>query len=245
MNRVLLAFAGAAAGITSVSSCFPMDVVRTRLLVTGGMDKYGGVRACIARLYAKEGIGAFLSGFPPGYHRHDPNGAVYYTVYDRLKMKRLKQLEAEEEAAREEKRGERAGGCRAENDREPIRVEQGYMMLFGALAGASAEFSTYPLEVVRRRMQLQGGRGRCRKSSARALRRMTTTLSIIVRRHGVAGLYMGCLPSVIQVLPERRVGVLLVRDVQAVLERGRRVSVPRQGEVWSVRALFSPLSHSS
>ena len=42
VNEVLLAFAGAAAGITSVSSCFPMDVVRTRLLVTGGMDKYGG-----------------------------------------------------------------------------------------------------------------------------------------------------------------------------------------------------------
>jgi hypothetical protein len=31
------------------------------------------------------------------------------------------------------------------------------MMLFGAMAGATAEFSTYPFEVVRRRMQLQGG----------------------------------------------------------------------------------------
>ena len=37
---MLLAFAGAAAGITSVGSCFPMDVVRTRLLVTG--DGYTG-----------------------------------------------------------------------------------------------------------------------------------------------------------------------------------------------------------
>ena len=33
------------------------------------------------------------------------------------------------------------------------------MMLFGALAGAAAEFSTYPFEVIRRRMQLQGGQG--------------------------------------------------------------------------------------
>jgi len=36
VNSMLLAAAGAAAGITSVSLCFPMDVVRTRMLVTGG-----------------------------------------------------------------------------------------------------------------------------------------------------------------------------------------------------------------
>lgn len=208
VNEVLLAFAGAAAGITSVSSCFPMDVVRTRLLVTGGMDKYGGVRACISRLYKKEGMGAFYRGFLPAIIAMTPNGAVYYTVYDRLKMKRLKQLEAEEEAAREEKRGEARGRMSStENDREPIRVEQGYMMLSGALAGASAEFSTYPLEVVRRRMQLQGGKGTMSQvMGRRALRRMTTTLSIIVRRHGLAGLYMGVVPSVAQVLPSAALG---------------------------------------
>ena len=33
VDKALLAFAGAAAGVTSVCSCFPMDVVRTRLLV--------------------------------------------------------------------------------------------------------------------------------------------------------------------------------------------------------------------
>ena len=210
VNKVLLAFAGAAAGITSVSSCFPMDVVRTRLLVTGGMDKYGGVRACISRLYKKEGVGAFYRGFLPAIIAMTPNGAVYYTVYDRLKMKRLKQLEAEAEeaAARGGKRGEARGrGSSSEDDREPIRVEQGYMMLFGALAGASAEFSTYPLEVVRRRMQLQGGKGTMSQvMGRRALRRMTTTLSIIVRRHGFAGLYMGVVPSVAQVLPSAALG---------------------------------------
>ena len=142
VNRVLLAVAGACAGLTSVSTCFPMDVVRTRLLVAGGMAKYGGVRRCIARLHAKEGFGAFYRGFLPAIIAMTPNGAVYYTVYDRLKTRRIKRLEEEARA-----RGDAQTSAHAGSGGGPIRVEQGYMMLFGAAAGATAEFSTYPLEV--------------------------------------------------------------------------------------------------
>ena len=138
---------------------------------------------------------------------------MYCTVYDRLKMNRLKRLEAEaeapaEEAARGGRRGEARGRMSSsENDREPIRVEQGYMMLFRRARRRLAEFSTYPLEVVRRRMQLQGGKGTMSQvMGRRALRRMTTTLIIIVGRHGFAGLYMGVVPSVAQVLPSAALG---------------------------------------
>jgi solute carrier family 25 phosphate transporter 23/24/25/41 len=72
VDKILLAVAGAAAGVTSVSSCFPMDVVRTRLLVTGGMKKYGGVAACIRTLYTREGHRRVLPRISPGDHRHDP-----------------------------------------------------------------------------------------------------------------------------------------------------------------------------
>jgi solute carrier family 25 phosphate transporter 23/24/25/41 len=68
VSRGLLAAAGAAAGVTAVSSCFPMDVVRTRLMVTGGMVKYGGMRACIATMYTKQVISPSM--FPSLYTRH-------------------------------------------------------------------------------------------------------------------------------------------------------------------------------
>ena len=81
------------------------------------------------------------------------------------------------------------------------------MMLFGAVAGAAAEFSTYPFEVIRRRMQLQGGRGSMSSVfGKRALRRMTTTVRIIVKNHGLKGLYIGVVPSVAQVLPSAALG---------------------------------------
>ena len=207
VDKLLLAAAGAAAGVTSVSSCFPMDVVRTRLLVTGGMEKYGGVAACIRTLYRREGLGAFYRGFLPAIIAMTPNGAVYYTVYDRLKARRIKQIEAQRERDRVSlgkpavERGDQG------NHTIKPRVEQHYMMLFGAVAGAAAEFSTYPLEVVRRRMQLQGGTSSVSQVfGVDAFKRMTMTLSVILKRKGIAGLYVGSVPSVMQVLPSAALG---------------------------------------
>ena len=215
VDKILLAVAGAAAGVTSVSSCFPMDVVRTRLLVTGGMKKYGGVAACIRTLYTREGIGAFYRGFLPAIIAMTPNGAVYYTVYDRLKARRIKQIEAERGV--EEQKGKKGSGKQTKgpggqtNTNKDAsgtpRVEQHYMMLFGAMAGATAEFSTYPFEVVRRRMQLQGGTSSMSQVfGSVALRRMTMTLNVIVKKKGLAGLYVGAAPSVMQVLPSAALG---------------------------------------
>ena len=215
VDKALLAFAGAAAGVTSVCSCFPMDVVRTRLLVTGGMKKYGGVAACIRTLYTREGIGAFYRGFLPAIIAMTPNGAVYYTVYDRLKARRIKQIEAERGV--EETKGKKGSGKQTKgpggqtNTNKDAsgtpRVEQHYMMLFGAIAGATAEFSTYPFEVVRRRMQLQGGTSSMSQVfGSEALRRMTMTLNVIVKKKGLAGLYVGAAPSVMQVLPSAALG---------------------------------------
>ena len=209
VDKLLLAAAGAAAGVTSVSSCFPMDVVRTRLLVTGGMEKYGGVASCIRTLYTREGLGAFYRGFLPAIIAMTPNGAVYYTVYDRLKARRIKQMEAERErgnVAKDVGKNNRVERNVAKDVGKP-RVEQHYMMLFGAVAGAAAEFSTYPFEVIRRRMQLQGGTSSVSQVfGSDAFKRMTMTLNVILKRKGIAGLYVGSVPSVMQVLPSAALG---------------------------------------
>jgi solute carrier family 25 phosphate transporter 23/24/25/41 len=145
-----------------------------------------------------------------------PNGAVYYTVYDRLKARRIKQIEAEREV--EETKGKKGSGKQTKGGKQTNtntnkdasgtpRVEQHYMMLFGAIAGATAEFSTYPFEVVRRRMQLQGGTSSMSQVfGSEALRRMTMTLNVIVKKKGLAGLYVGAAPSVMQVLPSAALG---------------------------------------
>jgi solute carrier family 25 phosphate transporter 23/24/25/41 len=168
------------------------------------------VAACIRTLYRREGLGAFYRGFLPAIIAMTPNGAVYYTVYDRLKARRIKQIEAQRErdrvaSGKPKPRVDRDQG-KTPTGNKP-RVEQHYMMLFGAIAGAAAEFSTYPLEVVRRRMQLQGGPGSVSQVfGVDAFKRMTMTLSVILKRKGIAGLYVGAVPSVMQVLPSAALG---------------------------------------
>lgn len=82
----------------------------------------------------------------------------------------------------------------------------------GAAAGAAAELAVYPMEVVRRRMQVaamqlaaaSGGAGAASSSSLAALAGATSfrgAAASLVRERGVAGLYAGLGPTMLQVLP--------------------------------------------
>jgi hypothetical protein len=53
--------AGGAAGVTAVLCCFPLDLLRTRLLVPGG-SKYGGALQTLRGIVRQEGVGALYTG---------------------------------------------------------------------------------------------------------------------------------------------------------------------------------------
>jgi solute carrier family 25 phosphate transporter 23/24/25/41 len=206
-----------------------MDVVRTRMLVAGGMVKYGSVGKCFASIMTKEGLSGFYRGFLPALFALTPNGAVYYTMYDHLKSNRLRTLEkeaaerAERAAAAAGKAGKRGNGAKGAviemEAPHAIRVEQGYMMLFGAVAGCAAEFSTYPFEVIRRRMQMQMGTSSVSSAvGMKALRRMTKTLRVILNSRGIPGLYAGCVPGIAQVLPSAALGYYSYEMFKIVLD---------------------------
>ena len=79
----------------------------------------------------------------------------------------------------------------------------------GAAAGAAAELAMYPMEVVRRRMQVASmqlaASGASSSSSTAALAKSATTFrgaaASLLRERGVAGLYAGVGPTMLQVLP--------------------------------------------
>jgi solute carrier family 25 phosphate transporter 23/24/25/41 len=93
------------------------------------------------------------------------------------------------------------------------------MMLFGAVAGCAAEFSTYPFEVIRRRMQMQMGTSSVSSAvGMKALRRMTKTLRVILNSRGIPGLYAGCVPGIAQVLPSAALGYYSYEMFKIVLD---------------------------
>jgi len=217
-RRFGLVCAGAGAGMTAVVTCFPMDVLRTRLLTNGGQEKYGSFWACVKTMYRQEGMSTFYRGITPALVSMVPNAAVYYSVYDGLKNRRLAQLNAEREAASgKRRRGKGADG--AAGDSAVKTIEQKNMMLYGAIAGVASEASTYPFEVVRRRMQMQGGRSSTSIVFGRkALMSMANTLRSVARESGARSLYAGLGPSCIQVLPSAALGYYTYEMFKLLLE---------------------------
>ena len=73
------------AGVTSTVTCFPLDVMRTRVMGPGG-HVYGGVLSTFKNLLQKEGISSLYVGLLPAVISMAPAGAVFYGVYDLLKV---------------------------------------------------------------------------------------------------------------------------------------------------------------
>ena len=76
--------AGGGAGICYWLSCYPMDVIKARLLGAPDVSppKYRGVVHCAREIYAKEGGRAFFKGFTPCILRAFPANAAAFTAFE-------------------------------------------------------------------------------------------------------------------------------------------------------------------
>lgn len=118
----------------------------------------------------KEGFLSLYKGLTPALISMGPASAVFYALYDMLRSSYL---------SHKKKMG---GG---ETELGPVRT-----LIYGAIAGACAETVTYPLEVLRRQLQLQQA----------ANLGLASAFIQLIRRDGVGSLFAGLLPSTLQVL---------------------------------------------
>ena len=172
--------------------------MRTRLIAPGG-EALGGMLGCFNQMIHREGFLSLYKGLFPALLSMVPSGAVFYGVYDILKAQYLQSPKAQRELqrliveARREKSSSNIDGVLShENDNVSPQLEVGPIrtLIFGAIAGACAEVVTYPLEVVRRQLQLQ-------QSTAKI--GLLAAFQSIVERDGFGALFSGVTPSTIQV----------------------------------------------
>jgi len=131
------------AGSTATLLCYPLDVIRTRMLSNSG-DLYLTARGTVKAILRDETIASFYVGCAPAVVSTAASGAIFYGVYDILKSRHSALLG---------RQGAKEGAA----------MSAARTMLYGALAGAAAESILYPLEVLRRRwvtrLQFQWARG--------------------------------------------------------------------------------------
>eukprot|EP00744_Colponema_vietnamica_P004324 GILI01006478.1.p1 GENE.GILI01006478.1~~GILI01006478.1.p1 ORF type:complete len:329 (-),score=60.81 GILI01006478.1:710-1651(-) len=164
----LIFSAGAMAGMTSSTLVYPLDLVRSVLSVQT-TDRYRGIMHCVSEIYKAEGLVGLYRGWGATLMGIAPYVAINMTTFDVLKAKFLP-------------------------DRKDPRFDIINLSL-GAVSGAAAATATYPTDVVRRRMQLQGFSDLPQYDSIADCVRKT------IKMEGVRGLYKGMVPCYLKVIP--------------------------------------------
>ncbi|XP_071941355.1 mitochondrial coenzyme A transporter SLC25A42-like [Antedon mediterranea] len=151
--------AGSLAGVTAASFTYPLDMVRARMAITH-KTRYKGLSSIFIKIFQEEGPRTFYRGFTPTILGVIPYGGISFFTYESLK------------------------GLYSDhhNGADPNPQER---LLFGALAGLCGQSASYPLDVIRRRMQTAG-------ITTYSYESIVNTANVIVQEAGIiGGLYKG------------------------------------------------------
>nr|GLL37972.1 graves disease carrier protein [Ipomoea trifida] len=178
--------AGSVAGGTAVLCTYPLDLARTKLAYqvvdrtpessircSRPQPAYNGIKHVFQAVYREGGVRALYRGVGPTLVGILPYAGLKFYIYEELKM------------------------------HVPEEHQKSIMMRLscGALAGLFGQTFTYPLDVVRRQMQvenLQQGNARYRST--------LDGLSVIVREQGCRQLFAGLSINYIKIVPSVAIG---------------------------------------
>ncbi|KAJ1020041.1 hypothetical protein NDA16_004321 [Ustilago loliicola] len=217
--------AGAVAGIASVVSTYPLDLVRSRISIAsanmyneakseatqvggGGVKKVSqevlreqiaarqkavpGIWQMTSKVYREEGgLRGLYRGCVPTSVGVAPYVALNFYFYEAAR-KRITPLDGSEPS--------------------PLMK-----LACGALAGSISQTLTYPLDVLRRRMQVAGMKDSQEKLGYKD-KNAINAIQNIIKAEGVTGLYRGLLPNLLKVAPSIGTSFLTYEAVKGFLE---------------------------
>jgi solute carrier family 25 phosphate transporter 23/24/25/41 len=172
---------GGAAGITSVTITYPLDIVRTRLSIQsasfaalgqrGTTQQLPGMFTTMVLIYKNEGgFVALYRGIVPTVAGVAPYVGLNFMTYESVRKY-----------------------LTPDGDKNPSPWRK---LLAGAISGAVAQTCTYPFDVLRRRFQINtmSGMGYRYKSIWDAVR-------VIIAEEGLRGFFRGIVPNLLKVAP--------------------------------------------
>ncbi|KAK1570366.1 hypothetical protein Q3G72_000809 [Acer saccharum] len=166
--------AGGLAGITAASATYPLDLVRTRLAAQTNVMYYRGIGHALQTICKDEGVLGLYKGLGATLLGVGPSIAISFSVYETLRS--YWQLQRPHDST--------------------VLVSLACGSLSG-IASSTETQATFPLDLVRRRKQLEGVGGRARVYTTG----LFGIFKHIVRNEGFRGLYRGILPEYYKVVP--------------------------------------------
>ncbi|KAI9079584.1 hypothetical protein K1719_038411 [Acacia pycnantha] len=181
---------GGLAGITAASATYPLDLVRTRLAAQRSTMYYRGISHAFSTICREEGFLGLYKGLGATLMGVGPSIAISFSVYETLRSFWKSQRP---------------------ND-STVMVS----LACGSLSGIASSTATFPLDLVRRRMQLEGAAGRARVYNTG----LFGTFRYIFRTEGLRGLYRGILPEYYKVVPSVGIVFMTYETMKTLLSSG-------------------------
>ncbi|XP_041369153.1 calcium-binding mitochondrial carrier protein SCaMC-2-like isoform X1 [Gigantopelta aegis] len=159
---------GSAAGAIAQTTIYPMEVLKTRLALrkTG---QYNGIFDCSAKIFQQEGMKAFYKGYIPNLIGIIPYAGIDLAVYETLK---------------------KSYSAKYKNQDPGVFV----LLACGTISSTCGQLTTYPLALVRTKLQAQA-------TTTGPSDSMTSLFRHILKTEGPRGLYRGLAPNFLKVAP--------------------------------------------
>lgn len=185
---------GAGAGAIATTATYPLDLLRTRFAAQGTDRVYESLRASLRDIARDEGPKGFFRGLNAAIGQVVPYMGLFFASY------------------------------------EAIRMEIGTMNFpfgsgdatAGVLASVFSKTAVFPLDLVRKRLQVQGPtRSRYIHRNIPEYRGVYRTLEQILAKEGIRGLYRGLTVSLIKAAPASAVTMWTYETTLHFLMHGR------------------------
>ncbi|KAI4254353.1 MAG: hypothetical protein LQ352_003141 [Teloschistes flavicans] len=165
---------GATAGAVATSLTYPLDLLRTRFAAQGSVRVYRNLRSSVLEIARTEGTGGFFQGIGPAVGQVVPYMGLFFSAYEFLRPT-LADLSLPFGS----------GDASA-----------------GIIAGVLAKSGVFPLDLIRKRLQVQGPtRSRYVGGSIPVYKGVWATGKLIVGHEGWRGLYRGLGISLVKSAP--------------------------------------------
>ncbi|XP_023744462.1 mitochondrial carrier protein CoAc2 [Lactuca sativa] len=190
--------AGSLSGGTAVLFTYPLDLVRTKLAyqvvdtpklnikeAMSSEHAFRGIRDCFSRTYRDAGIRGLYRGVAPSLYGIFPYSGLKFYFYEKMKS-------------------------HVPGD---YRKNMMVKLACGSVAGLLGQTFTYPLDVVRRQMQVQRLQG-----SSSQLKGTMGTLVMIVQKEGWKHLFSGLSINYLKVVPSVAIGFTVYDTMKVYLK---------------------------
>ncbi|KAL6998365.1 hypothetical protein U1Q18_008491 [Sarracenia purpurea var. burkii] len=181
---------GGLAGMTAASVTYPLDLVRTRLAAQRSTIYYQGIWHAFHTICRDEGFFGLYKGLGATLLGVGPSIAISFSVYETLRS--------------------------YWHSQRPDDSTVAVSLACGSLSGIASSTATFPLDLVRRRKQLEGVAGQARVYKTGLL----GIFKHIMRTEGLRGLYRGILPEYYKVVPGVGIVFMTYETLKKLLSHG-------------------------